>query len=108
MIEDDLVVENNIVAAFKRTASGETITKQQRMQNDIEVYNKTQVNSNVAVRINPDFRVSCKTKKKNVKSGKKSDSKMVIAELRKRAQRYNLINSLVEAQADITYGHITG
>ena len=35
--EEESVTEDNTVAAFKRTASGENITKQQRTQNDINV-----------------------------------------------------------------------
>ena len=34
--EDDPVEEENTVAAFKRSADEETLTKQQRMQNDID------------------------------------------------------------------------
>ncbi len=66
--EDYLVVEDNTIAAFKRTASGETINKHQRMQDDIDTYNKTQVKPNVAVRANPDFPVPRKARKKNKNS----------------------------------------
>ena len=41
--EDDPIEEENTVAAFKRSAGGETLTEQQRMQNDIDNYTKTQV-----------------------------------------------------------------
>ncbi len=104
--EDDPVVEDNTVAAFTRAASGETITKQQRMQNDIEAYNRIQVKPNVTVRANPDFPVPRKAGKKNKKSGKKSASKMVIAEMGKRVEKYDLISSLAQVQAGVIYVHI--
>ncbi len=34
--EDEIVEEENTVTAFKRTADGETLTKQQRMPNNID------------------------------------------------------------------------
>ena len=54
--EDDLVEEENTVAALKRSADGETLTKQQRMQHHIDVYTKTQVRPKLAVRMNPTSR----------------------------------------------------
>ncbi len=56
--EDDLIEEENTVAAFKRSADGETLSKQQRMQNDIDAYTKTQVKPKIAVRMNPNFPVT--------------------------------------------------
>ena len=54
--EDDSVEEENTVAEFKRSVDGETLSKQQRMQNDIEAYNKTQVKQKISVRMNPTSR----------------------------------------------------
>ncbi len=104
--EDKPVEEENTVAAFKRTPEGETLTKQQRMQNDIDAYTKTQVKPKIAVRTIPDFPITRKGPKKNRKGVKKSASKMVIAELGKRVEKYDLINNLAQAQAGITFGHI--
>ena len=104
--EDDPIEEENTVAAFKRSADGETLTKQQRMQNDIDAYTKTQVKPKIAVRMNPDFTVTRKAPRKSKKGGKRSASKMVIAELGKRVEKYDLINNLAQAQAGITFGHI--
>ena len=104
--EDDLLEEENTVAAFKGSADGETLTKQQRMQNDIDAYTKTQVKPKIAVRMNPDFPIAHKAPKKSRKSGKKSASKMVIAEPGKRVEKYDLINNLSQVQAGINFGHI--
>ena len=60
----------------------------------------------IAVRMNPDFPITRKAPKKSKKGGKKSASKMVIGELRKRVEKYDLINNLAQAQAGITFGHI--
>ena len=105
--EDDPVEEGNTVAAFKRSADRETLTKQQRMQNYIESYNKTQVKPKIAVRMNTDFPITRKAPKKGKKGGKKSASMMAIAELGKRVEKYDLTNRLAQAQAGITFGHIS-
>ena len=94
------------MAAFKRSADRETLTKQQRIQNDIDTYTKTQVKPTIAVRMNPDFPVTRKAPRKSKKGGKKSARKMAIAELGKSVEKYDLINNLVQAQAGITFGHI--
>ena len=62
--EDEPVEEENTVAAFKRYADGETLAEQQRMQNDIDVYTKTQVKPKIAVRMNPDFPITRKARKR--------------------------------------------
>ena len=41
--EDDPVEEENTVAAFKRSVDGETLSKQQKMQKDMDAYTKMQV-----------------------------------------------------------------
>ncbi len=51
--QDDPVEEENTVAAFKRSADGETLTNQKRMQKNIEAYTKTQVKPKIAARMNP-------------------------------------------------------
>ncbi len=51
--EDGPIEEENTVAAFKRSADRETLTKQQRMQNDINAYTKTQLKPKIAVTMNP-------------------------------------------------------
>ncbi len=104
--EDKPVEEENTVAAFKRSADGETLTKQQRMQNGIDAYAKSQTKSKIAARMNSDFPIARKASKKSKKSGKKSAGKMIVAELGKRAETYDLINSLAQAQAGITFVHI--
>ena len=86
-------IEENTVAAFKGSADGKTLTKQQRMQNDIDSYNKTQVKPKIALRMNPDFPITHKGPKESKKGGKKSASKMAIAELRKRVEKYDPINN---------------
>ena len=104
--ENELEQENNTVAVFKRSAGGETLTMQQRMQNDIDVYNNSQVKPKIGVRVNPDFPSTRKVSKKSKKSVKKSAGKMVIAELGKRVEKYDLIRNLAHAQAGITLGQI--
>ncbi len=104
--EDGPVEEEHTVAAFKRSAGGETLSKQQRMQNGIDAYTNIQVKPKIAVRTNPDFPITRKVSKKNRKGVKKSASKMVIAELGKRVEKYDLINNLAQAQAGIIFGHI--
>ncbi len=94
------------MAAFERSADGDTITKQQRIQNDIGAYTKTQVKPKIAVRMNPNFPITRKSPKKSKKSGKKSAGNMVIAELGKRVEKYELIKNLAQAQAGITFGDI--
>ena len=103
--EDRPVEEENTVAAFKRTADGETLAKQQRIQNDIDPYTKTQMKPKIAVRMNPDFSNTRKIPK-NRKGGKKSASKLVICKIGKRVEKYDLLNNLAQAQAGITFGHI--
>ncbi len=105
VIEDDRVEEENTVAALKRPADGETLTIQQRMQNDIDSCTETQVKRRIAARMNPDFSITRKASKSK-KSGKKSAGKMVIAELGKRVEKYDQINNLLQDQAGITFGHI--
>ncbi len=41
--EDDPIEEDYTVAAFKKSADGEILTKQQQMQNDTDAYNETQL-----------------------------------------------------------------
>ncbi len=94
------------MAAFKRSADGETFTKQQQMQNDIDAYNKTQVKPNIAVRMNFDFPVTRRAPRKRKKGVKKSASMMLIAELGKRVEKFDLINNVAHAQTGITFGHI--
>ena len=62
--ENELVQEDNTVAAFKRSEDGETLTKQQRMQNDIDAYNYSQVKPKIGGRVNPDFPSTRKVSKK--------------------------------------------
>ncbi len=78
--EDDSVEEEHTVAAFKKSAYGETLSKPQRMQNDIDAHTKTQVKPKIAVRTNQDFPITRKAPEKS-KGVKKSASKMVITEL---------------------------
>ncbi len=56
--------------------------------------------------MNPKFPVTRKALRKGKKGAKKSAGKMVIAELVKRVEKYDLINNLAQAQAGITFGHI--
>ena len=104
--EDKPVEEENTVAAFKRTADGEILTKQQRMQNDFDAYTKTQIKPKIAARKNSDFPITRKIPKKIRKGVKKSASKMLIAELGEVVEKYELINNLAQDQAGITFGHI--
>ncbi len=94
------------MAAFKRSADGETITQQQRIHNDIDVSNKISVNPKIAVRMNPDFLTTRKNERENKKSVKKSASKLIIAVLGKRVENYDLINNDTHAQAGIAFSHI--
>ena len=103
--ESEPAVAEDTVAAFKRTADGETLTKQQRMQNDIEAYEKAQAKPKITARVNPDHPVTRKPSKKK-RSGKKSASKILIDALGKRVEKYDLINNLAQAQAGITFGQI--
>ncbi len=56
--------------------------------------------------MNSDFQITRKAPKSSKKGRKKSAGKMVIAELGKRVEKYDLINKLAQAQASITFGHI--
>ncbi len=96
--EDHPVEKDNTAATFKRAAALEALTKQKRMQNDIDPYNKAQVKPKIAVRINPDFPIIHKTMKKSTKVEKKSTSKLVIAELGKRVEKYDLIDNLANTK----------
>ncbi len=104
--EDDPVEDEHTVAAFERSVHGETLTKQQRMQKDIDTYTKMQVKPKIPVRTNLDFPIIRRVPKKNRKGVRKSASKMVIAVLAKRVEKYDLINNLAQAQTGITLGHI--
>ena len=44
-----------VVAAFKRASNGETLTKQKRVQNDIEEYTKLNETPTTRIRGNPDL-----------------------------------------------------
>ena len=68
--EGDPFEEENTVAAFKRSADGGTLTKQQMMQNDINAYTKTQMKPKIAVRTNPEFPITRKAPKKSKKRWK--------------------------------------
>ncbi len=94
------------MAAFKRAADRKTLTKQIRMQNDIEVYNRTQTKPSRTVRVNPDFPVTRQVPMKGKKSAKQSAIKVVIAELWKRVEKWDQFNSLAQVQADMSFGHI--
>ncbi len=52
---DDSVEEDDTVAVYKSAASGEILTKQHRMQNDIDAYGKTQAKPKVTVKNEPGF-----------------------------------------------------
>ena len=56
--------------------------------------------------MNSDFPNTRKTPRKSEKTRKKSASKMIIAELGKRVEKYDLINKLAQAQAGITFSQI--
>ena len=90
-------------AAFKRSADREILTKQQRMQDDIDAYSKTQVKLKISARINSDFPNTCRAPKRNKKGVEQYASKMLIAELGKRVEKYDLINSLAQAIDDSTF-----
>ena len=94
------------MAAFKRAADRKTLTKQIRMQNDIEVYNRTQTKPSRTVRLNPDFPETRQVPMKGKKSAKQSAIKVVIAELWKRVEKWDQFNSLAQVQADMSFGHI--
>ena len=106
MKEGDPIEKENTVAAFKRSADRETLTKQQRMQDDIDTYTKMQVKLTIVVKMSPDFAVTRKAPKKSKKGGKRSACKMVIAKLGKRVEKYDLIKNFAQDQAGITFGLI--
>ncbi len=54
------------------------------MQNDIDIYTKTQVKPKIVVRIHLDLLITRKASRKSNEGGNKSSRKMVIAELGKR------------------------
>ena len=68
--EDDFVEEDNTVAACKRSANRETLTKQQGMQNGMDDCNKALLKQKVSVRLNPYFPITRKAPKKCKMSGK--------------------------------------
>ncbi len=107
--EDYPVEEENTGAVFKIHADGGTHTKQQRIQNNIDAYNERQVKPKISLRMNLDFPVTCKAPQKSKKGGKNYASKMVLAELGKKVDKFDLINKLAQAQAqaqaDISFGH---
>ncbi len=75
------------VAAFKRSADGEALTKQQRMQNDIEEHDGTKISCSVEPRKNPDHPIRRKSHTKNTKKkGTKSKSKSLIESLEKESR----------------------
>ena len=45
--------DDETVAAFKRSATGETLTKQQRMQNDIAEYNNPVIRTDPRTKLEP-------------------------------------------------------
>ncbi len=91
--EDDPAERQHTVAAFKIFTDGETLTKQQRILNNIDAFNKKQVKPKVSVRMNLDFPTTRKALKVKT-GGKKSASKMVVAELGKRVQKYDFIRNI--------------
>ncbi len=98
--------EDNTVAAFNRSADREILTEQQRMQNDIDDYSNSQVQTKIASRVNLDFPSTRKVSKKSKESVKNSGGTAVIAELEKRVEKYHLIHSLALAQEGTTFSHI--
>ena len=47
--------DDETVVAFKRSATGKTLTKQQRMQNDIAKYNKPVIQTDPRTKFEPDL-----------------------------------------------------
>ena len=76
------------------------------MQNDFDTYTKTEMKPKIAVGMNPEFSITRKIPKKNRKGVKKSSNKMIITEIGKRVEKYDLLNNLAQAQAGIIFGHI--
>ncbi len=62
-LDEDLENPEEVVAAFKRTSNGEALTKQQKMQNDIDTYSNGGRNAEQQIRRNPDFPVQSKKQK---------------------------------------------
>ena len=104
--EEETILEDGAVAVFNRTGDEETLTKQNRMQYDIEAYKKAQVKPRVAVRVNPGHTVTQEVNKRKKKSSKKSACKVLIDALSERVQKYDLIYNSVLDQADITFERI--
>ncbi len=77
------------------------------MQNDIDANTKTTVTPKIAVRINSEFQATRKIPKKSKEARKKSAGKMIIAELGKGFEKYDLINNFAQAEAGTTFSHIS-
>ena len=98
--------EEEAVAVFKRSANGETISKQQRMQNDIDEYANQGPKAFTRVNKDPDFPIHPKKSRKSRKNVKKSKVKAIIEALEHRVEKYDLMSSLARAHSGIIFGQI--
>ncbi len=106
MKKSDPVAADNTVTAFKRFSNRETLTKHRRIRNDAKILNMTKRKSKTAVWMNPYSLFTRKTLKKGKRSGKKSGSKIITTEHKKKVENYDFMNNTVQAQADIAFGSI--
>ncbi len=60
----------------------------------------------IVVRMNLDLLIIHKLMTKSRKGGKKSESKIIIAELEMRVENYGFMNNLAQTQPGNTFGHI--
>ena len=93
-------------AAFEHSATGEKLTKEQRMQNNITEYSKHAVQTNPRTKFAPDLHALRKMGQRGKKTSRKLTGKPVIQELSKRIEICDLINNLAEAPAGITFAQI--
>lgn len=105
-LEEDEIAEGETEAAFKRSADEETLNKQQRMHYDIETCTSTKVIPTTIRRKNSDFPLRQKASRKPKKKWTNSKSKALSEALGQRVVKFDLMNSLAQASAGITFGQI--
>ncbi len=100
-LNEQLSETGEMVAAFKQTSNGETLSKQHGMQTDVEAYTKVNKNATSQIRRNPNFRIDSKRQRKVRLKFNNSKSNALVEALRRHVERYNLVNSLSQASVRI-------
>ena len=98
--------DDETVAAFERSTTGETLTKQQRMQNDIGEYNKPVTRTDPRTKFKPDPPALREMRKRGKKTSRKPTGEALTQAFSKCVKKHHLINNLAQVLPGITFGEV--